>query len=81
MNYEFNCRLFLPESNKADFDRLVKLVEPFKIMAVNINIGKDNQEVSFIETRESNHDNLSRTTPDANIVTWIKTDIEKIVIG
>lgn len=81
MNYEFNCRLFFPEANKADFDKLVKLLEPFKKLAVNINIGKENQENSRIETRESNHDDLSRTTPDANIATWVKTDIEKIVIG
>ncbi len=66
MKYRVNLVLdFVNEANAmALMDTAKKLIS----QASNTNEGKENQEIGFIDYRESNHDDPTRTIPDKVIL-------------
>ena len=64
MIYTVDLKLAFKKSDKNQMEALRDALAPFFQKAVNINEGQDNQEISFIEVRECNHDDPSRTTQD-----------------
>ena len=64
MLYKVTADLSFGESNKGQIASIQNFLSAALDKAVNINEGLTNQETSFIEVRECNHDDPARTTPD-----------------
>jgi len=62
MKYRVSLDLAFDEEKHAL--NLKKEAENLLPEASNINEGKDNQEIGFIDYRECNHDDPTRTIPD-----------------
>ncbi len=62
MKYRVHIDMSFDEESPAI--ELVKIAKKLIPYASNINEGKDNQEIGFIDYRESNHDDPTRTIPD-----------------
>jgi len=64
MNPRLTLDLSFKEEDLALIDQAKTLLLPLFKKAVNINEGLPNEERGFIELRECNHDDLTRTIPD-----------------
>jgi len=49
---------------KTDAQALMDFAKGLVSKAVNINENKENEEISFVELRESHHDEIPRSIPD-----------------
>ncbi len=70
MIYTVDAKLAFNVADKAQTEKLRDYLAPLIQKTVNINEGKDNQEISFIEVRECNHDDPSRTIQDKILGRW-----------
>ncbi len=66
MKYRVNLDLAFDKEELAI--ELVKIAKKLIPYASNINEGKENEEIGFVDYRESNHDDLTRTIPDKVIL-------------
>ncbi len=65
---KYRVRLDLSFADEADARALMDTAKKLISGASNINEGKENQEIGFIDYRESNHDDPTRTIPDKVIL-------------
>jgi len=70
MVYRVYMDLSFDITTEAQVEKLRDAILPFANNAVNINEGQDNEEIGFIEVRECNHDDLTRTIPDNILIRW-----------
>ena len=63
----YRVTMDLPFDEQSDAQTLVDLALKLAKKAININEGKDNEERGFVDYRECNHDDLTRTIPDVII--------------
>ena len=73
MQYEIRMLFRIDEKDVAQADKLKDAILPFAKYMKNTNIDLPNKEKSFIEVRETNHDDPTRTIPDV-ILARFETD-------
>ncbi len=61
---KYRVSLVLDFVNESDARVMVDTAKKLIPYASNTNEGKENQEIGFIDYRESNHDDPTRTIPD-----------------
>lgn len=61
---KYRVTLMLDFDKKADAETLAKVAFDMVSKASNTNEGLENQEIGFVDFRECNHDDLTRTKLD-----------------
>ena len=61
---KYRIRLNMDFVKKTDAQALMDFAKGLVSKASNTNEGKENEEISFVEFRESHHDEISRSIPD-----------------
>ena len=61
---KYRIRLNMDFVKKSDAQTLMDFAKGLVGKAVNTNEGEENEEISFVELRESYHDEISRSIPD-----------------